>query len=172
MTTFLTDEQEGLAQEIASLLTDRGETISVAEATTGGLISAALLWVAGASRYYVGGGVVYTLKSRTGLAGVPAEEYANYRGTTPELLASLAGSMRQRLGTTWCIAESGLAGPTGGRAGAPAGRTTIGVAGPVSRTTVIETGISDRGENMVEFTTHSLRFLRDAIREAAAAGSR
>lgn len=166
MSTFLNAEQEGLAQEIASLLTERGETIAVAEATTGGLISAALLWVAGASRYFVGGGVVYTLKSRTALAGVSPEEYANYRGTTPELLASLAESMRQQLGTTWCIAESGLAGPTGGRAGAPAGRTTIGVAGPVARTVVVETGLSDRGENMAEFTTRSLRFLRDAIREA------
>lgn len=165
MTGFLNSEQESLAQEIAALLTERGETISVAEATTGGLISAALLWVAGASKYYVGGGVVYTLKSRTGLAGVSAEQYANYRGTTTEIIASLAESMRARLGTTWCVSESGIAGPPGGRV-AQAGRTTIGVAGPVARTTTIETGLSDRGANMVEFTTHSLRFLRDAIRDA------
>ena len=84
------------------------------------------------------------------------------------MLAFLAESMRERLGATWCIAESGLAGPTGGRSGAPAGRTTIGVAGPVARTTVVETGISDREANMVEFTTLALRFLRDAIREAVA----
>lgn len=166
MSGFLNTEQESLAQEIGTLLTERGEKVAVAEATTGGLISAALLWVAGASKYYVGGGVVYTLKSRTGLAGVPAEQYVNYQGTTQEIIASLAESMRERLGTTWCIAESGLAGPTGGRAGAPAGRTTIGVSGPVTRTTVIETGLSDRGENMVKFTTHGLRYLRDAICEA------
>lgn len=166
MTGFLNAEQEGLATEIASLLTERGETVSVAEATTGGLISAALLWVAGASKYYVGGGVVYTLRSRTGVAGVPAEQYVNYRGTTPEMIATLAESMRDRLGTTWCIAESGLAGPGAGRNGAPAGRTTLGVAGPVARTTVLETGIDDRGGNMVEFTTLALRYLRDAIREA------
>ena len=166
MSTFLNAEQEELAAEIASLLTERGETVAVAEATAGGLVSAALLSVAGASRYYAGGGVVYTLNSRTALAGVPAEQYANYRGTTPEMLASLAESMRQRVSATWCIAESGLAGPTGGRSGAPPGRTTIGVAGPVARTEVIETGISDREANMVEFTTHTLRFLRDAIQEA------
>ena len=114
MSTFLNAEQERLAAEIASLLTERGETIAVAEATAGGLVSAALLSVAGASRYYAGGGVVYTLNSRTALAGVPAEQYANYQGTTTDMLASLAESMRQRLGATWCIAESGLAGPTGG----------------------------------------------------------
>ena len=168
MGTFLNDEQQRLASEIATQLTERGETVAVAEATAGGLISAALLSVAGASRYYAGGGVVYTLNSRTALAGVPAEEYANYRGTTPEMIASLAESLRERLGATWCIAESGLAGPTGGRSGAPAGRTTIGVAGPVARTEVIETGLSDREANMVEFTTRSLAFLSDAINEAGA----
>jgi nicotinamide-nucleotide amidase len=110
--------------------------------------------------------VVYTLNSRIALVGVPAEQYANYQGTTPEMLAYLATALRERLGCAWAIAESGLAGPTGGRTGAPAGRTTMAVSGPVSRTQVIETGIADRGENMVEFTTRSLRFLRDAIAEA------
>lgn len=164
---FLNDEQKTLAIEIATRLTERGDTIAVAEATAGGLISAALLSVAGASRYYAGGGVVYTLASRTALAGVPAEQYANYRGTTPEMLASLAESMRQRLEATWCIAESGLAGPTGGRFGAPAGKVTISVAGPVARTEVVETGLSDREANMVEFATRALRFLSGALREAS-----
>ena len=167
MATFLNPEQEALAAEIASNLTERGETVAVAEATTGGLVSAALLSVAGASRYYAGGGVVYTLNSRIQLAGVSPEEYANYRGTTPELITSLAEAMRQRLGATWVIAESGLAGPTGGRSGAPAGRTTVGVAGPLARTEVVETGISDRVENMVEFTTIALRYLRDALVDAS-----
>ncbi len=165
---FLNDEQKTLAVEIGARLTERGETVAVAEATAGGLISAALLFVAGASRYYAGGGVVYTLASRTALAGVPAEQYANYQGTTPEMLASLAESMRQRLSATWCIAESGLAGPTGGRFGAPPGKVTVSVAGPVVRTEVMQTGLSDREENMVEFATRGLRFLSQAIREAGA----
>jgi nicotinamide-nucleotide amidase len=81
MPSFLNVEQQDLAREIASALTDRGETVVVAEGTAGGLISAALLWVPGASRYFGGGAVVYTLNSRTVLAGVPAEQLANYRGT-------------------------------------------------------------------------------------------
>ena len=165
---FLNDEQERLANEIATRLIERGDTVAVAESTTGGLVSAALLSVAGSSRFYAGGAVLYTLGSRTALAGVPAEAYANYQGTTPEMLATLAESLRERLGATWCIAESGVAGPTGGRWGAPAGRTTLGVAGPVARTEVIETGLSDRKANMVEFMTRSLRYLNDAIQEAGA----
>ena len=114
---FLNDEQERLANEIATRLIERGDTVAVAESTTGGLVSAALLSVAGSSRFYAGGAVLYTLGSRTALAGVPAEAYANYQGTTPEMLATLAESLRERLGATWCIAESGVAGPTGGRWG-------------------------------------------------------
>lgn len=163
---FLTDDQKELAQEIADLLMAREQTIAVAEATGGGLVSAALLWVAGASKYYAGGAVVYTLNSRTVLAGVDPAEYANYQGTTPAMVESLAESTRQRLGATWCIAESGLAGPTPGRSGAPPGRTTIGIAGPVSGSQVFETGLTDREANMIEFTTLTLRFLRDTLIQA------
>lgn len=163
---FLNEEQQALANEIAALLIERGEKVAVAEATAGGLVSAALLWVPGASRYFAGGGVTYTLDSRIVLAGVPAETLENYRGTTPEMIATLAESMRQRLGAEWCIAESGLAGPTGGRSGAAPGRVTIGVAGPISRTEVFETGVDDRETNMIDFATRALRYLRDAILEA------
>ncbi|MCY4582076.1 MAG: CinA family protein, partial [Chloroflexi bacterium] len=123
---FLNDEQQQLASDIAERLIARGETVAVAESTTGGLVSAALLGVAGASRYYAGGGVLYTLNSRTALAGVPAETYANYRGTTPEMLGALAEAMRERLGATWRIAEPGAAGAGRNRFGVPA-------AGPAGR---------------------------------------
>jgi nicotinamide-nucleotide amidase len=168
MPSFLNDDQKALANEIAALLTERGQTVSVAEGTAGGLISAALLWVPGASRYYAGGGVVYTLNSRTVLAGIDPKEYENYQGSTPEMIASLAASMRERLGSTWCIAESGLAGPTSGRSGRPPGRANLAIAGPISRVETIETGSADREANMIEFTTRGLRLLRDVLIEAEA----
>jgi len=165
--SFLNADQIALTEEIASLLTTRGEKVAVAESSAGGLISAALLAVPGASRYYAGGGVVYTLASRTQLAGSDPAMYENYRGTTPDMLASLAESMRTRLSADWCIAESGLAGPTGSsRSAAPVGRTALAVSGPVARTEIQETGLDDRADNMVEFTTRALRFLKDAIAEA------
>ncbi len=166
--SFLNAEQRDLALAIAVLLTERGETVAVAEATAGGLVSAALLWVPGASRYYAGGGVLYTLNSRTQLAGAAPELFENYRGSTPEMIAAVAEAMRRRLGATWCIAESGQAGPTGGRFGSALGRTNIAVVGPVSRSEIVETGLDDREANMIEFATRSLRMLRDAIQQAAA----
>jgi PncC family amidohydrolase len=169
--SFLNDDQKALANEIAGLLTGRGETVAVAEATAGGLVSAALLWVPGASRYYAGGGVLYTLNSRKVLAGIEVDP-TTYRGTTPEMVGDFAEGLRSRLGATWCIAESGLAGPTTGRSGLPPGRVNVAVAGPVSRAETVLTGTDDREANMVEFTTLSLRYLRDAIRDAPAAASR
>ena len=163
---FLNAAQASLAHEIAALLTARDETVAVAEGAAGGLISAVLLSVPGASRYYAGGVVAYTLNSRIVLSGVPAEEYTDYQGTTQEMVASLAEHTRQRLGATWAIAESGIAGPTGGRGGAPPGRVTVAVAGPVHRASLVETGLSDRESNMAEFATYSLGYLRDALRDA------
>tara|TARA_Y100001936_G_C16062021_1_gene664708 strand:+ start:409 stop:918 length:510 start_codon:yes stop_codon:yes gene_type:complete len=166
MPTFLTSKQKDMVAEIADMLVNRSEKIAVAESTSGGLISAALLSFPGASKYYAGGGVVYTLTSRVEIAGVSPEEYANYRGTTEELLASLVKSMREKIGADWCIGESGIAGPAGGRNNHTKGRTVIGVSGPISRTTTIETDTLDRETNMIEFTTESLVFLRDAIKES------
>jgi len=161
--SFLTDEQKDLANEIAALLTERGETVCVAESTTGGLVSAALLWVAGASKYYAGGSVLYTLGSRTALAGVPASTFENYRGTTPEMIGAIADAMRQRLGATWCIAESGLAGPTRGRSGLPTRPHDDLRLRPCNACNVQQTGLPDREPNMIAFTTLTLRYLRDAI---------
>jgi nicotinamide-nucleotide amidase len=163
MASFLTAEQKRLAEQIA----ERGETVAVAESSAGGLISAALLCVPGASRYFAGGAVVYTLDSRVALAGVTPESVANYQGTTPEMLLAMAASLSRRLAATWCIAESGLAGPAPGRTGRPPGHAVVGVSGPITRSEAIETGNADREENMLRFTTGALEVLRDALREAA-----
>ena len=157
-------EHKQLAEEIAAMLIARNETIAVAEATTGGLVSAALLCVAGASQYYAGGGVLYTLNSRIALAGIAPEEYANYHGTTPEMIASLAASMRETLNASWCVSESGLAGPTGGRFGGEPGTTVIGIDGPVKRTEIFDSGLKGREENMIAFTTRTLEFVLESIK--------
>jgi PncC family amidohydrolase len=160
--SFLDAQQQELAGEIAAILTERNETVAVAESTAGGLVSAAFLWVPGASRYYRGGGVLYTRQSRIAMAGMRPEQFENYRGATPENVTAMAEALRERLGATWCVAEAGTAGPTGGQPG----RTVIAVAGPVSRSEVIETGSTDREANMVAFATRALGLLRDAVAAA------
>lgn len=157
------DDNRALAESIAEILRQRGETVAVAESSAGGLISAALLSVAGASAYFRGGAVAYTTDAKTQLAGVTADELAVIRAATPEHALILAQAARRRLGVTWGIGETGAAGPTGNRYGDPAGHTCIAVAGPVQRSGRVLTGEADRWTNMVAFTSAALRLFREVL---------
>src|SRR5438874_12081656 len=105
------------AEKIARLLKDRRETMVVAESSTGGLISAALLAVPGASAYFLGGAVIYTQAARRGLLGVPDAAVQGLRSSTEAYAVVKARAIRDRLGTTWGLAETGATGPTGNRHG-------------------------------------------------------
>src|SRR5687767_10247847 len=82
------------AEKAATLLKARGETIAIAESSTGGLISAALLSVAGASAYFAGGGVIYTRHARAGLLGIVDADLAGFRPSTERYAALLAARAR------------------------------------------------------------------------------
>ena len=101
------------AAAVAQTLKDRRETIAVAESSAGGLISAALLAVPGASAYFVGGGVVYTHTARGALLGTTDEMMSGIRSASEPYALLLARTIRERLGTTWGVAETGASGPTG-----------------------------------------------------------
>jgi nicotinamide-nucleotide amidase len=152
-----------LAERIAPILKNRRETIAVAESTTGGLISAALLSVPGASTYFVGGGVVYTGPARRAILDVPDSAFAGIRSVTEELARLLARTARQRFSTTWTISEVGASGPTGNRYGDPAGHSCIAVAGPVESAITVETGSADRLANMRIFAAAALNLLIDSL---------
>ena len=100
-------------------LRERGETVAVAEGSSGGLISASLLAVPGASAYYLGGSVIYTRAAmRAFLAGV-LEPPAGLRGATEAFAEFLAASVAATLGATWGLAEAGAAGPPNAYTGSP-----------------------------------------------------
>ena len=100
-----------LADKIAAILKERHENIAVAESTTGGLVSAALLSVPGASTYFVGGAVVYTLKARRAMLDIPDNAFAGIKSVTEEGAMILARAARTRFAVTWSIAEIGASGP-------------------------------------------------------------
>ena len=155
------------AERIAEKLKARKETISIGESSTAGLISAALLAVPGASAYFIGGAVVYTRVSRTELLRVSEEEFAALKDITPstEPYALLfAHKIRERLGTTWAIGETGTAGPTGSRYGHAAGHSCIAAIGPSGElAATIETASGDRMNNMRTFSMAALELLDKAI---------
>ena len=152
-----------LADKIAAILKERHENIAVAESTTGGLVSAALLSVPGASTYFVGGAVVYTLKARRAMLDLPDTAFAGIKSVTEEGAMILARAARTRFAVTWSMAEIGASGPSGNRYGDAAGHSCIAVAGPIERSITIETGKPDRIANMRTFSAAALNFLIDCL---------
>jgi PncC family amidohydrolase len=154
---------DALAADLGERLKARGETVAVAESSSGGLISAALLGVAGASKYYLGGAVVYTGKARMVLMDLPREAVAGMRSASEPYALLLARTARERFGATWGLSETGAAGPTGNGYGDAAGHTCIAVSGPVEMAMTIETGESDRAANMVAFAAAALEMLKRTV---------
>ncbi|WP_374448289.1 CinA family protein [Stella sp.] len=151
------------AERVARLLIARRQTLAVSESSTGGLVSAALLSVPGASAYFLGGGIVYTAAAREGLLGVGADRLGGIRSATIAMSQLLARTVRTRLGADWGLAETGATGPKGNRYGDAAGHCCLAVDGPVARTRLLATGEADRARNMVAFTAAALALLEEAL---------
>ena len=162
-----------LAERIAARLAARGEKVAVAESSTGGLISAALLAVPGASAYFLGGAVVYTAAARTALMDIRPPDLEGMRPASEPYALLLARRVRERHGAApgvavWGLAETGATGPTGNRYGDPAGHSCLAVVGPSGagigeRAVTLRTGSADRQANMRAFARRALELLAEAV---------
>ena len=158
-----------IAENVATLLKSRGETVAVAESSTGGLIAAALVAIPGASAYFVAGGVIYTAAAQRALLQIPREQMQQAIRASTEPYALLAAqTIRARLGTDWGIAETGASGPTGNPYGDAAGHSCIAVAGAVERAITLETGRTERVDNMWQFARAALLLLQRVLATAPA----
>ena len=155
-----------MAASVGALLKETQQSIAVTESSCGGLISASLVSVPGASAYYVGGAVVYTRTSQKGLLQVPDEAMADIRASSEPYALLNARTVRESLGTTWALSETGASGPTGNRYGDSAGHACIAVTGPVERAITVETGDSDREANMWVFARAALDLLEQCVQES------
>ena len=153
-----------LGTSVGERLKQRKETVAVAESSAGGLISAALLAMPGASAYFLGGGVIYTQAARRGLLQVPDDSVKGIRSNTEAYALVKARTIRDRVGATWGLAETGATGPTGNRYGDAAGHACLAIAGPVERAVTLETGRDDRVANMEAFARAALELLEAALR--------
>lgn len=153
-----------LIEEIGALLKARRETIAVSESSTGGLISAALLSIEGASAYYRGGAIVYTPKARAALMGLSREEMGDMRSASEPYAQFMARTVRERMASTWGLAETGATGPFGNAYGDAAGHCCVAVSGPASLSLVIETGHANRAANMETFRDTALKLLLEALK--------
>ncbi|MFN0026828.1 MAG: CinA family protein [Acidimicrobiales bacterium] len=160
------EELQQLAARAAALLVARGETVAVCESAAGGLVSASLLSVPGASAYYLGGTVVYTLAASKALLAGVVQPPEGLRGATEDFARYQAQAIRGRLGAVWGTGETGATGPTPNRYGDPNGHAWVAVEGPVSRARKVATGSSDRPANMVAFASAALEELIAALESA------
>jgi PncC family amidohydrolase len=141
----------------------RKQTIAIAESTTGGVISAALLALPGASAYYLGGAVVYTRQARSALTSITDDDMRKVRSASEPYAALLAKQARERLGATWALSETGATGPTGNRYGDAAGHSCMAVSGPIDAVITLETASADREANMRAFAARALKLLSETL---------
>ncbi len=113
-----------VARRIVETLASRKETLAVAESCTGGLVSAAIVAVPGASRVFVEGIVAYANDAKERRLGVPHGVLERFGAVSEETVRA----MLKGLGTDARVAVSGIAGPEGGTPGKPVGTVVIGVA--------------------------------------------
>ncbi|MEN8161401.1 MAG: CinA family protein, partial [Myxococcota bacterium] len=158
-TPALTPELLTLGQRLGALLRARRETVAVAEGAAGGLVSASLLSVAGASTFYLGGSVVYTRAAARAFVGDSVPAPPNLRGASEPWALHLARSAAVRLEATWGIGEGGAAGPSGNPYGDPPGHAWVAVAGAAEATRHVLTGDDDRVANMAAFAGAALALL-------------
>lgn len=154
-----------MAEQLAAKLRARGETIVVAETSTGGLISSALLAVPGASAYYKGGSVLYTYESRKLLLGISRADVEGLAPMSEAMVMAFARKAQAQFDATWAIAELGIAGPTGVAYG-EAGSSVIGIAGPMPTSALLQTGSAEREANMWLFAEHGLQLLDQALSQS------
>ncbi len=149
------------------LLRDRGETVAVAEGSCGGLVSAALLAVPGASAYYRGGGLIYSGAAVRGLLSTSGVELPDpVRGASEPFVTYLAAAIRASCRADWGVGEGGATGPDPNPYGDPAGHCWLGVDGPAPATRHLLTGDDDRLANMAAFASAALALLAERLEAA------
>ncbi len=127
---LLSSEGHSMETVVGRLLTERRQTLAVAESCTGGLISNRLTNVAGSSGYFLFSGVTYSNESKTRVLGVSARDLKKFGAVHEKIAEQMARGARSIAGADWGISTTGIAGPDGGTDDKPVGTVCIGISSP------------------------------------------
>jgi nicotinamide-nucleotide amidase len=120
------------ANTVVSILADRGETVSVAESVTAGGLGRAITHTPGASQVFLGGIIAYTNQVKIDLLGIDSGLIEEFTVVSEEVANAMADAVREKFGTTWGIATTGIAGP-GDYLGIPEGTVWVAIRGPINQ---------------------------------------
>lgn len=160
---FYGEGEQSLEAAVGERLKTAGATVAVAESCTGGLLLDRLTDVPGSSAYVVGGVVAYSNGVKTELLGVPADVLAAHGAVSEPVARAMAEGVRARLGATFGVATTGVAGPGGGTEDKPVGTVWIALATPNGVTAKCFRFVDDRRTNKTYTTTAALDWLRRIV---------
>jgi nicotinamide-nucleotide amidase len=141
---FYGTDDDSLASAVGQQLLARQETLAVAESCTGGGLGQLLTSVSGSSRYFWGGIIAYENRVKVSLLGVDPDAIDQQGAVSDTVAQQMAAGVRDRLGTTWGLSITGVAGPGGGTAAKPVGLVYIGLAAPDGTTTSVAYQFGER----------------------------
>jgi nicotinamide-nucleotide amidase len=123
-------DNDTLASVVGDLLRQAGETLSVAESCTGGGLGEMLTEASGSSDYFWGGVISYDNSVKERLLGVNPDDLAKHGAVSATVAEQMALGVKTKIGTSWSLSITGIAGPTGGTETKPVGLVYIGLAAP------------------------------------------
>ncbi len=156
-------DQETLEDAVVKSLREREQTLALAESCTGGMIAARIVNVRGASGVFTQGMVTYANAAKINLLGVPADLLDAHGAVSREVACSMAQGAKRLAGTTWALAVTGIAGPSGGTKNKPVGTVWLALCGPSGICYTHQRFGYDRHGNRLRATNMALDLLRRAI---------
>ncbi|HEX2098748.1 MAG TPA: competence/damage-inducible protein A [Rubrobacteraceae bacterium] len=152
---YFGEDDETLESAVGRLLTERGETLALAESCTGGLLAKLLTDRAGSSAYFIEGLVTYSNDAKERLLGVPHELLVKYGAVSEPVARAMAEGVRENAGTDYGLSVTGVAGPDGGTEEKPVGLIFVGLS-------------DEEGTDVKRLDLSAFRRLREVIRERSA----
>ena len=152
-----------LEQHIHRILTERGQTLAIAESCTGGAIASKFTAMAGASNYLLGGVVAYSNEVKSNILGVDPVSIACFGAVSEVVALEMAEGVRRITGADYAIATTGIAGPTGGSKHKPVGTVWMAIATPEGSRAVMRNSGTDRGQIISRASAYAIEMLYEEL---------
>ena len=152
-------EDASVQQLVHQILTERGQTLAVAESCTGGTIASRFTAMAGSSAYFLAGVVSYSNESKRDVLGVNYDDIMRYGAVSESVARQMAEGARRITGADYAIATTGIAGPSGGSEEKPVGTVWIAVATPTNTIAMLRQSGTDRGQIINRASAYAIEML-------------